>query len=170
MKRALWAIFAILVVTVITHYVANHPGLEKLDRLEGELAKLQAENEALAGENERLEVAILALRDDPRLAERRARESAGLARPHEVIYQFEEPQVPLKVAVQMVVTTNGIELAGKKVALSDLTAALDELRVMVPGAHVVLDVKEGVDPIERQRIEDVLAAAENRSDATAQEN
>lgn len=165
MKRALWAIFAVLAVTMITYYVMNHPGLEKLDRLEGELAKLQAENETLAGENARLESQILALRDDPRLAERRARETAGLARPNEIIYQFEEPDAPLKVAVQLLVTTDGIELAGKRVALSDLAAALDELRVMVPGAQVDLDVKDGVDPIERQRIEDVVAAADRNHQA-----
>lgn len=159
MKRALWAIFGVMVLASVTYFVMTHPNLEKLEHLNGELAKLKSENDKLAEQNAKLETEILALRDDPRLAERRAREAAGLARPNEVIYQFEEPEAPIEVAVKMVVTTDGIELAGKEVALDDLTAALAELRRQLPGARVELDVADGVDPIRRQRIEDVVEAA-----------
>lgn len=148
-----------MVLASVTYFVMTHPNLEKLEHLNGELAKLKSENDKLAEQNAKLETEILALRDDPRLAERRAREAAGLARPNEVIYQFEEPEAPIEVAVKMVVTTDGIELAGKEVALDDLTAALAELRRQLPGARVELDVADGVDPIRRQRIEDVVEAA-----------
>ena len=162
MKRALWAIFGVLVLAGLTSYVMTHPNLKKLDHLNDELGKLQSENDKLAAQNAKLEREILALRDDPRLAERRAREAAGLARPTEVIYQFSEPEKPIEVAVKMVVATDGIELAGKAVKLDDLADALTELHRQLPGARVELDVKDGVDPIQRQRIEDVIAAAEKK--------
>jgi cell division protein FtsB len=162
MKRALWAISGVLVFAAITSFVMTHPNLEKLEHLNGELEKLKRENDKLAGQNANLEKEIHALRDDPRLAERRAREAAGLARPGEVIYQFEEPEKPIEVAVKMVVTTDGMELAGKSVKLDELASALEELRRQLPGARVELDVKEGVDPIQRQKIEDVIAAAEEK--------
>lgn len=159
MKRALWAIFGVLVVAAITYFVMTHPNLEKLEHLNGELEKLQGENDKLAAQNANLEEEILALRDDPRLAERRAREAAGLARPGEVIYQFPEPNEPIEVAVKMVVTTDAIELAGKVVSIEDLADALAELKRQIPGARVELEVADGVDPIRRQRIEDVAEAA-----------
>lgn len=162
MKRALWAIFGVIVVTSVTYYVMTHPNLEKLDRLNDELVKLRKENDVLAAQNTKLEEEILALRDDPRLAERRAREAAGLARPGEVIYQFDQPEQPIEVAVTMHVTTDGIELAGKAVQIDDLADALGELRRQLPGARVEIDVQDGVDPIRRQRIEDEVAAADKK--------
>lgn len=168
MKRALLAIFGVLVLASVTYFVMTHPSLEKMDHLTSELAKLKQENAKLAGQNAKLEEEILALRDDPRLAERRAREAAGLARPGEVIYQFSEPEQPIEVAVKMAVTVDGIELAGKAVAIDDLADALAELRRQLPGARVELDVADGVDPIRRQRIEDVIAAAQKA--AVAQED
>lgn len=162
MKRALWAIFGVLVLVSITYFVMTHPNLEKLEHLNGELQKLKNENSKLADQNAKLEEEILALRDDPRLAERRAREAAGLARPGEVIYQFDEPDVPIEVAVKMVVTTDAIELAGKEVEIDNLADALVELRRQLPGARVELDVADGVDPIRRQRIADVVEAADKK--------
>lgn len=159
MKRALWAIFGVLLFAGLTYYVMTHPNLDKLDRLRGELDKLEAENARLADQNAELEREIVALRDDPRLAERRARESGGLARPGEVIFQFEEPQKPIEVDVKMVVTTDTIELAGKEVTVDDLPDALAELRRQLPGARVRIEVDEGVDPIRRQRIMDVVEEA-----------
>ena len=160
MKRALWAVFGVLVVSAITYYVMTHPNLEKLEHLNGELEKLRAENTALADQNAKLETEIVALRDDPRLAERRAREAAGLARPNEVIYQFAEPDVPIEVTVALVVKTDGLELAGKPVELESLKDALGELRKQLPGVRIELDVKEDVDPIRKQRVQDVVDGAD----------
>ena len=162
MKRALWALFGVLVLAAITYFVMTHPNLDKLEHLNGELQKLKKENEKLAAQNAKLTDEIVALRDDPRLAERRAREASGLARPGEVIYQFEAPAAPIEVAVKMVVTNEAIELAGKKVALDDLADALMELKRQLPGARVELDVADGVDPIRTQRIEDVVKGADEQ--------
>ena len=60
----------------------------------------------------------------------------------------------------MVVTTDGIELAGKAVQMDDLPNALAELRRQLPGARVEVDVSDGVDPIRRQRIMDAVQAPE----------
>jgi len=90
MKRALWTIFGLIVLSVLTYYVMTHPNLDRVDHLSGELQKLEDQNDALAAENKQLEETVRALRDDPRLAERSAR-AAGLARPGELIYQFDEP-------------------------------------------------------------------------------
>lgn len=160
MKRALWAIFGVLMIAGLTYYVMTHPNLDKVDHLQGELKKLQDQNSELAGQNVALEKEIQALRDDPRLAERRAREAAGLARPNEVIYQFEQPDKPIKVGVKLVVTNDGMELAGKEVMVDDLPDALAELRRQLPGAKVEVDVDEAVDPIRRQRIMDAVGAAQ----------
>jgi cell division protein FtsB len=159
MKRALWAIFGVLLFAGLTYFVMTHPNLEKAERLEKELDKLEAENSKLADQNAELEREIVALRNDPRLAERRARESAGLARPGEVIFQFEEPQKPIEVDVKMIVSMEKIELAGKEVTVDDLPDALAELRRQLPGARVQIEVDEGVDPIRRQRIKDVVEEA-----------
>lgn len=158
MKRALWAIVGVLLIAGLTYFVMSHENLEKVERLRGELDELQKQNDQLASQNEKLEQEILALRDDPRLAERRAREAAGLARPGEVIYQFEEPEKPIEVEVRLVVTTKGIELAGKSVELDDLGAALEELRRQLPAAKVDVRMDEEVDPIRRQKIMDVVEA------------
>jgi len=158
MKRALWAILGVLLLAGLTYYVMSHENLEKVERLRGELDALQKENDVLAAQNAKLEQEILALRDDPRLAERRAREAAGLARPSEVIYQFEEPDEPIEVEVRLVVTNQGIELAGKKVVLEDLPAALEELRRQLPAARVDVRMDDDVDPIRRQKILDVVEA------------
>ena len=160
MKRALWAIAGVLLIAGLIYYVSSHPSRDKLEHIRGELAQLEAENDKLEAQNAALEKEILALRDDPRLAERRAREAGGLARPGEVIYQFEEEEKPIEVAVRLRVTTDGMELAGKKVAVEDLADALVELRRQLPGARVDVNMDEEVDPIRRMQIMDVVEAAQ----------
>lgn len=159
MKRALWAIFGVLLIALVSYYVMRHPNLDKIEHLRGELAKLQQENDKLAKENADLEEQIAALRDDPRLAERRARESAGLVRPGEVIYQFEEPDTPIRVDVKLVVRNGSLELAGKRVAMDELSSALIELKRQVPGAQLDVVMEDDVDPVRRQRVLDLVEAS-----------
>lgn len=159
MKRALWAIVGVLILSGLTYYVMSHPNLEKVERLRGELDELRQENDDLARQNATLEQEIIALRNDPRLAERRAREAAGLARPGELIYQFEEPDEPLEVEVRLVVRSDAMELAGKTVTIDDLAGALGELRRELPGARIDVRFDEKVDPIRRQRVLDAVEAA-----------
>lgn len=144
----------------LTYYVLSHPNRDRAERLRGELEELRGENDVLAKENAELEKTILALRADPRLAERRARETAGLARPGEVIYQFEEPDVPIEVGVRLEVTGTALELAGKGVELDALPDALRELRRQLPGARVDVEFEDGIDPIRKREVLDAVELAE----------
>jgi len=158
MKRALWTIFGLIVLSVLTYYVMTHPNLDRVDHLSGELQKLEDQNDALAAENKQLEETVRALRDDPRLAERRAR-AAGLARPGELIYQFDEPERPVNVQVILNVREDSFELAGKVVSLKDLDAALAELKMQLPGAVLKIEYKEDVDAILKQHVLDAVEAS-----------
>ena len=159
MKRILWTIVGVVLLAGLVYYVMTHPNLDRADALRAELDKLADENRTLAEENERLEATILALRDDPRLAERRAREAGGLARPGEVIYQFAEPERPVQVEVRLVVRQEGAELAGKAVTVDTLPAALEELKRQIPGATLSVSFDDDVDAIRVQRVRDVIEAS-----------
>lgn len=158
MKRALWTIFGLVGLSVLTYFVLTHDNLDRVDHLRGELQKLEDQNHALAQENKRLEETVRALRDDPRLAERRAR-AAGLARPGEVIYQFEEPEKPVAVQVILKVGSDAFDLAGKTVTLKELDDALAELKSQLPGATLKVDYKDDVDAILKQQVIDAVEAS-----------
>ncbi len=157
MKRALTAIAIVLALAGLTYWVTTHNNVERVEHLRSELDRLEGENKKLADTNQDLEQTILALRDDPRLAERRAREEASLARPGETIYQFESPDEPIEVAVKLEVGKEQIRLAGKEVVTDDLGAALKELKRQVPGASLEVSFDEDVDAIGRQMIHDIIA-------------
>ncbi len=160
MNRALWSIVGVVGISALLYFVMTHDNLDKIEHLEGELQRLQHENDELAEENDGLRERVKALRDDPRLAERRARETASMARPNEVIYQFASKKKPQDIEVKLVVRPDGCELAGRNVACRELKGALDELREMIPNANVVLDFASDIDAIERQRVMDDLKASE----------
>ena len=138
----------------LLYFVMNHSNIERADSLAADLQRLRKENEDLAEENRRLRKRVDALRDDPRLAERRARETASLARPGEVIYQFEKPAEQAVVEVRLRAEPGRVELAGNPVALDALEDALRELKRTIPGARLKLSFGEGLGPIEKQRIRD----------------
>lgn len=158
MRLAVLLLF-VTILCGVAYYVFSHPNLGQLERLEGELARLSAQNEALARENEALERQIRALREDPRQVERRAREVAGLARPDELIFQFEEPDQAVAVRVRLKVESEGLEFAGQRIEAAELLAALGALREEMPHATLVVTVDEEVGPIERQRIVDIVDAS-----------
>ena len=143
----------------VAYFVFSHPGLERLDRMEQEARQLSAQNEALAARNQELESQIVALRDDPRLVERRARETVGLSRPDELIIRFEEPGDAVRVRVWLRVSSEGVELAGRKIEFGALAQALVTLREEMPQAELSIDIAEEVGPIERQRVLDVVEAS-----------
>ncbi|RAL20975.1 hypothetical protein DL240_14995 [Lujinxingia litoralis] len=150
----------VAVVCGLAYYVLTHPSVEKLEVLRGELAQLEEQNEHLADKNRRLEREIVALRDDPRLAERRARERVGLARPDELIFQFETPEEAPRVRVRLRVPQEGeAELAGKPVEIDGLAPALAELRQEMPHAELVVWISEDVGPLLHQQIIDVVDAS-----------
>ena len=87
MKRALLAITIVVALAGLTYWVATHSNVDRVEHLRSELERLEGENNKLADSNRELERTIRALRDDPRLAERRAREEANLARPGETVWR-----------------------------------------------------------------------------------
>lgn len=159
MKRALWSIFGVVLISALVYYVMNHPNLDRVEHLSGELQKLEAENREMAKANAELRAKVQALRDDPRLAERRAREVAGMAKADEIVFQFERERGPVPVNVNLEVTADSCELAGKNVEIADLGDALSELKTQVPGAIVSIQFAEDVDAIRKQEVLDVVAAS-----------
>jgi cell division protein FtsB len=157
MKRALVAIAIVVALASLTYWVTTHDNVSRVEHLRSELERLEGENNALAKKNDELEKTILALRDDPRLAERRAREEASLARPGETIYQFESPDEPIAVAVKLEAGKDVVRLAGKDVTIDDLPRALEELKRQVPGATLEVSYDDDVDAIGRQVIQDIVA-------------
>ncbi len=155
MRLAVTLAFVSLVCGLV-YFVFSHPSLDHLAELERELVSLQAQNDELAEHNESLERQIRALRDDPRLAQRRARESVGLARPDELIFQFEEPDEERAVRVRLGVDEDGMELAGRPVTLETLAGRLRALHDEMPQAALSVEVADQITPIERQRVVDIV--------------
>lgn len=159
MTRVIVTVIVVTVVCAVGYYVFTHPNLGQVERLSEELEGLKSQNRALAAQNVALEKKIVALRDDPRLAERRARETVGLARPGEIIFQFEEPSEVVQVQVRLVVQQDKLELAGKKVAPADLESALIMLRKEISGARLSVVFSKDADAILRQRVADIVDAS-----------
>ena len=147
------------VICGVAYYVFSHPGLDRLEQLERELGHLASQNDALAARNDALEEEILALREDPRLVERHARERVGLSRQDELVFVFEAPAEAVRVRVRLQVRRDGMDLAGRPVALAGLNDALQVLRQEMPNARLVVSFGEGVGPIERQRVLDLVEAS-----------
>lgn len=157
MKQTIFIFIAASLTLGLAYYTWSHPGLGERDRLQHELTDLRAQNTRLAGDNVRLEAQIVALRDDPRLAERRARETAALARPDELIFQFEQPQKQRTIQVKLEVAPESLKLAGRPVALEDLPEAIAELRAQLPQATIIADFHSDIPPAERARFNALLA-------------
>lgn len=160
MKRALWTLLGIILVSGLTYYVMTHPSLDRARHLSAELDKLKAENQQLRETNENLTLKVEALRDDPRLAERRAREVAGLVRADEIILQFDRPRESSPIQVDLNVGPDTCTLAGETLRLEDLEGALSELKSQLPGAIVNTHFSEDVDAIRRQQVVDALARSD----------
>lgn len=144
------------VVCGALYFVVSHPAQDRLEELERELEALRTQNEELAQDNEVLERQIIALRDDPRVAVRHAREAVGLARPDELIFQFDEPRQPMAVQVRLYVGAEHLELAGRIVEIEELARQLETLSAEIPHARLTMEVDEAVGPIERQRVIDIV--------------
>jgi cell division protein FtsB len=159
MKQSLFIFLAVSISLGLSYFTFRHPSLQERARLTSELGELQAQNERLSAENGRLERQIVALRDDPRQAERRAREVAALARPDEIVFQFEEPKEAPVVSVKLEVSPQAIKLAGRPVERDALGAALIALKAQLPHAVVELVFDQEIPPAERAQVEALLDAA-----------
>jgi cell division protein FtsB len=159
MKRLGLTLLVLAVISGIAYYVFTHPSLDRAEQLQGEVEKLREQNRQLADKNDRLEKKVVALRDDPRLAERKARESSGLARPGEVVFQFEKPDEDVEVSVTLEVGVDSLELAGKKLHVDQLADALVALDKDVENARLSVEFAEEVDALRQQRVRDLVAGS-----------
>ncbi|MFW5967388.1 MAG: hypothetical protein ACOCV2_07715, partial [Persicimonas sp.] len=97
------------------------------------------------------------LDEEGRLAERRARESSGLVRPGEVIFEFEEDDEAAATEVTLEVEPDSASLAGREVAIDQLEERLAELDRELSRAHLTVRFAEKTDELRRQRVREAVA-------------
>lgn len=89
-KAGLLALVAFALLLV--HDLFGEHGFLAMRRSQKEAEKLREEIQRIDAENRRLAEQVKALKSDPKIIERIAREEMGLARPHEMIFKL--PQKP----------------------------------------------------------------------------
>jgi len=89
--RGLVAVAAVAAAIIAATALADPGGVPLLRRLDQDIARQEAANQALREENARLQRRIRALSApiDPRVLEKEAREQLGFVRPDEVLVKFE---------------------------------------------------------------------------------
>jgi cell division protein FtsB len=88
LQRTLPIAMLTLALVAVPVLVLEPAGLPRLQSLEKELAQVDAENDDLHREIERLRVEVRELRDDPAAVERIARGELGMVRKSEIVFQF----------------------------------------------------------------------------------
>lgn len=86
-RERLLLVVALSLAVFVVHLAIDDEGLQRLGRLDDEVAQMQTENARLRGEIEALRRKAAALRDDPRSLERAARER-GYVRPDEFLFEL----------------------------------------------------------------------------------
>jgi cell division protein FtsB len=82
------SIFVLLLLALVAHVLFGQHGLVAMRRAQKEVVKLQLEIAQLNDDNKKLADEIQALKTDPLMIEKIAREEMGLARPGEQIYKL----------------------------------------------------------------------------------
>lgn len=159
MKRLGLTILVLSIISVTTYYVFTHENIERAEKIEQEVNELRRQNRELAEQNKKMARKVVALRDDPRLAERKARANSRLARPDEVIFQFGKPEETLEVSVRLTVGADSLRLAGKTILIDQLKQGLKTLHADVPSAKLQVEFDEKVNPLREQRVRDLVAAS-----------
>ena len=90
LRRTLPVAMLSLAVVTVPVLVLAPEGLPRLRNLQRELADLDAQNEEMRRDVNRLRVEVRRLRDDPARVERIARDELGMVRRNEVVFQFEK--------------------------------------------------------------------------------
>jgi len=91
------AVLGVLLALLLIHDIFGEHGFLAMRRAQKEVAQLQQEIQQLNDENARLADQVKALKTDPRIIERIAREEMGLAKPGELIFKLPpKPQEPAK--------------------------------------------------------------------------
>ena len=89
--RVALGVFGVLSVAILLLAVFNDNGALAVHRRRVDLEKLESENAKIAKENQELTGEIQALRTDPFLIEKIAREEYGFVREGEVVFQTGTP-------------------------------------------------------------------------------
>ena len=76
----------------VAKYLNENPVEQEIDRLSAEVQRLDDANDELRQRNDRYRTLVRGLREDPRVLDRRARETLGMSRDREVIIYFNDEQ------------------------------------------------------------------------------
>ncbi|MBN1946565.1 MAG: septum formation initiator family protein [Bradymonadales bacterium] len=79
----------------VPRFLQEHPVDLEIERLRSEFDELARANEALRQENERYRTLVRGLREDPRILDRKARETLGMSRSDEIVIWFTEENAVL---------------------------------------------------------------------------
>jgi cell division protein FtsB len=90
LRRTLPVAMLSLAVVTVPVLVLAPDGLPRLRALQHELAELDAQNDEMRRDVNRLRVEVRRLRDDPARVERIARDELGMVRKNEVVFQFDK--------------------------------------------------------------------------------
>ena len=157
MKRIAITLSLVAVFSALAYYVMTHPDLERVEKLRREYQSLEKQNDRLAAKNKKLRRQIVALRKDPRLAERRARERSGMARPDELVVQFEDGEESAdRLKVELTVEVDRLRLAGETVEVGKLEGALEEMHRDLPEASLTVTFDTDVGPLRKERVIDIV--------------
>ncbi len=83
-----------LVAVLVVHDIFGQHGFLAMRRTEREIAKVMQDLDRLNAENRELADQVKALKSDPQLIEKIARDELGLARPGEVIIRIPQAATP----------------------------------------------------------------------------
>jgi cell division protein FtsB len=86
------ALLGLLALVMIVHNIFGTHGFLAMRRTQDEIKKVKADLEQLNKENTALDDESKALKSDPRLIEKIARDELGLAKPGEIIIRIPEQQ------------------------------------------------------------------------------
>ncbi len=97
LRRRASLLLGLALLALLVHDVFGDHGLLAMRRTQKEVGKLREEIQQLDQENARLAEEVKALKNDPRIIERIAREEMGLARPGELVFKLppKPPEQPI---------------------------------------------------------------------------
>jgi cell division protein FtsB len=91
LRRHLRTILAVALFALLIHDIFGAHGFLAMRRTQKEIEQLRREIDRVNAENRELDGQVKALKNDPRMIERIAREEMGLARPGELIFKLPAP-------------------------------------------------------------------------------
>lgn len=160
MSRIAITLAVVAVFSGLAYYVFTHPDRDRVEKLREQYESLERENDELARSNRQLRQEIVALRKDPRVAERQARQEGGLARPDEIVVQFGERGERGGLKVTLDVERERMRLAGETVNLEQLRKSIDRLHGELPQAELTVEFASEVGALRREQVRQAVEASE----------